>query len=209
VRYFDGEHWQEWSTQDVSGLDRLEFEQPPFFDRAGNLAVNLHSQTWEFTTSKGWNPTASEPSPGADQISKPPDFVPKPPGCAVEHAESLVQDRLGTFWFTSRGQLYRAIGGQCVAQFAPDEHQPFVDERKIQDVVTDPQGNSFLLTQVAAYYCEYVILNAQLPLPQTALRASVDTSGNVILRFAAKTPGNFAFTRRVDGGPWSTPTKSA
>jgi len=208
VRYFDGERWREWSNHDIAGPQNVEFEEPPFFDRAGNLAVHLHGQTWEFNNQKGWHLIAPEPAPGADQESKPLHFSPTSPACGVEHVESIAQDRLGTFWFTSRGQVYRALGGQCVPQFAPDEHQPFVDARKLQDVVTDPQGNSFLLTQVAVYYCEYVILKARLPLPQSALRASVDASGNVILRFAAKSKGASGFTWRVDGGPWGTPTKS-
>jgi len=209
IRYFDGERWREWSTQDVSSLNHLEFEEPPFFNRAGNLAVRIHGQTWEFDNQKGWHVIAPEPAPAGDEESKAPPFIPSPSACGAEHPESLVQDRLGTIWFASRGQLYRAIGAQCAPQFAPDEHQPFVDARKLQAIVTDPQGNSFLLTQVGVDYCEYAILKARLPLPQSVLHASVEASGNVVLHFAAKSRGAFAFTWRVDGGPWNTPTKNA
>jgi streptogramin lyase len=209
LRYYDGERWREWSTKDISGPEQLEFEEPPFFDHAGKLAVHLQGKTWEFSNQKGWQTIAPEPSPYANQALNPPRFTPIPPGCAAGHLESLVQDRLGTFWFTSQGQLYRAIAGQCAPQFAPDEHQPFVDSRKLQDVLTDPQGNAFLLTQVALNYSEYVVLKAQPPLPRTVLRAFVGASGGVTLRFATKSKGASGFTWRMDGGPWSTPTKSA
>src|ERR1019366_8152830 len=52
------------------------------------------------------------------------------------------------------------------------------------------------------------IVNARQPLPQTALRASLDASGRVKLRFKAKVKGPAMFTWRMDGGPWNPPTKS-
>jgi streptogramin lyase len=208
MRYFDGGHWHEWSAQDIAGLPNLEFLEPPFFDRAGNPAVQLTGQTWEFVNPQGWRTIPAEPNPAAERTSEVLHFNPAPPGCDAISVESLAQDRLGTLWFTSHGQLYRAIGAQCVRQFAADEHQPFVDGRKLQAVLTDPLGSSFLLTQVAVYYDEYVELNAQPPLPKCALLASVEASGNVAVRFTAKSEGASGFTWKVDGGPWNTPAKT-
>jgi streptogramin lyase len=207
VRYFDGGRWREWSTRDVSGLDGLEFRHPPFFDRSGNLAVNLHEQTWEFTDLKGWQPVAAERDPAAEPVPELLHSRPAPPACAAGRPESLVQDRLGTYWFTSHTQLYRAIGGQCVAQFGPNEHQPFVDSRKLQDVLIDPRGNAFLMTQVADYYGEYAILKAHLPQSRFTLRAVVDDEGRVLLHFGTGTTSATSFTWKIDGGPWNTPTK--
>jgi len=67
LRYFDAGHWQEWTALDISHQANLEFLEPPFFDRAGNLAVHLQAQTWEFTHPKGWQPIAPEPNPAAVQ----------------------------------------------------------------------------------------------------------------------------------------------
>jgi len=208
IRYFDGKQWREWSAREISGAMLISHEGPPFFDRAGNLAVNLQSKTWEFTAEKGWQVIAPEPGPGADGELKRPQFNRAPSGCAVKQPESVVRDRLGTMWFTSQGQLYRAVGGWCSPQFGPDEHQPFIDSRKLLDALIDPQGNAFLSTLVCPDFGEYVILKMRSSLPQTVLRASVDVWGNVTLRFATKGQAPRGFTWRIDGGPWSTPTES-
>jgi streptogramin lyase len=208
LRCFEGGHWREWTTQDITGQPNLEFGEAPFFDRAGNLAVRLHGQTWEFTNQEGWRLAGAESNPSTGQEPPAPRFRPVPPGCNAKNVDSQAQDRLGTLWFTSQGQLYRAIGGRCVAQCGPNEHQPFIDARKLQAVLTDPAGNAFLLTQAGSYLNEYVILRAQPPLPRCALRGSLEASGNVVLRFSAKSSNVAGFTWRVDGGPWSTPAKA-
>ena len=80
----------------------------------------------------------------------------------------------------------------------------------MKNVIIDPRGNAFLESYFypSGVVGEYVIVNARQPLPQTALRASVDASGKVKLRFKAKVKGPAVFTWRMDGGPWSAPTKS-
>ena len=130
-----------------------------------------------------------------------------PPGCTVEHPESVVTDRLGTYWLTAQGQLYRAIPGQCSPQFAADEHQPFIDSRKLQQAMIDPKGNAFLATEFAPHQIEYVLLKARPPLPETVLQVSADTSGTITLHFSTHTKGVSSFTWKMDGGPWSAPTK--
>jgi hypothetical protein len=209
VRYFDGERWREWSTGEILGGKKSELQGPVFFDRAGNLAVYLQDHTWEFTNQKGWQITVPESSRGVVQEVHPPPFSPSPYGCEVVPSHSPVADRLGVFWFTSRGQLYRAIGGQCAPQFAPEERQPFIDSRELQKALLDPEGNAFLLTSIALDEQEYVVVKARPPVPKTKLRASVDGSANVTLHFASKGKGAAGFTWRIDGGPWSTPTKSS
>jgi streptogramin lyase len=208
VRYFDGERWRQWSTEEILGGRKSELQGLPFFDRAGNLAVHLQDHTWEFANQKGWQMIAPEFGPAPDQGVRQPHFGASPPGCGVEPSNSPVADRLGVFWFTSRCQLYRAIGGQCAPQFKPDEHQPFIDSRELQKALLDPEGNAFLLTSIAPDEQEYVVLKARAPVPKTNLRASVDSWGNVTLSFATKGQGPRGFTWRIDGGPWSTPTQS-
>jgi hypothetical protein len=54
-----------------------------------------------------------------------------------------------------------------------------------------------------------VIIDARPPLPQTNLRASVDTAGAVKLHFDATVKGKAWFTWRVDGDAWTRVTQSA
>jgi hypothetical protein len=98
-----------------------------------------------------------------------------------------------------------------VPQFSSDQRQPFGDSRTIKTALIDPAGNAFLETYFLAHpdIGEYVIVNARPPLPQTKMRASVETSGIVKLHFETQVKGKVWFTWRVDGGPWTPPTESA
>ncbi len=98
---------------------------------------------------------------------------------------------MGTYWLTAHGQLYRAIPGLCVAQFPPEQRQPFIDSRTIKTAFIDPQGNVFLETYFRAHpdVGEYVILDSLTPLPQTKVHASVEASGIVKLHFETQTKG--------------------
>ena len=210
AHYFDGQAWQTWRPQDIATPRRGNFEGPAFFDQAGNFAVNVQGQTWEFTKAEGWRVTKFERGFGTDQERMVHHAPPPPPGCEISNPESVAQDRLGTYWLTSQGQLYRAISGLCVRQFAPDQRQPFADSRTIKAALIDPQGNAFLETYFPAYrdIGEYVIVNAHPPQPQTRLYASVAATGIVKLQFETSVKGKVWFTWRADGGDWTPPTQS-
>jgi hypothetical protein len=98
-----------------------------------------------------------------------------------------------------------------VAQFSPDERQPFFDSRTIKSALIDSQGNAFLETYFRAHpdVGEYVIVDTLMPLPQTKVHASVEASGIVKLHFETQVKGKAWFTWRVDGGGWTSPTESA
>jgi hypothetical protein len=214
LHYFDGEAWQSWSQQDINGDSRPFplFGGPAFFSRAGNFAVNIQGTTWEYTRKGGWRPTTPEPGQGTDRDLRTPHLSPpSPPGCEFGNPESIARDRLGTYWLTYRGQLYRAIPGLCLPQTSPEEHQPFIDGRTVKTALIDPQGNAFLETyfHTNPVVGEYVIVNASQPLPRTKLRASVDTAGAVKLHFDATVKGKARFTWRVDDDAWTHPTQGA
>ncbi len=211
VRYFDGQKWLRWKRQEIDGSSSIEFDGPPFFDRAGNVAVNIQGKTWESTGAAGWRTTGFEPGLGTDREIQAAHFVPEPPGCEFSNPESIVRDRLGTYWMTHEGQLYRAIAGLCLPQFSTEEHQPFVDSRTLKNVFIDLRGNAFLESYfyVGGIIGEYVIVDARQPLPQTSLAMSVDKSGKVTLHLSAKVKGAAGFTWRMDGGLWSAPTKKS
>jgi hypothetical protein len=211
VRYFDGQKWLQWGRKDIEGTDIPHLDGPAFFDRAGNVAVNIGRKTWEFTEAKGWHMTDFEPGLGADQERQGRHSPAPPPGCDVGNPESIAQDRLGTYWLTQRGQLYRAIPGLCLPQFSPQEHQPFIDSREVRKVLIDLEGNAFLETYFHLHpdVGEYVIVKPGLPRPKTILHATVAPSGAVELRFSTRNPGKVWFTWRVDDGPWAAPSHKA
>ena len=211
AHYFDGQAWQAWKPQDIDASQRRGFDGPAFFDRAGNFAVNIAGKTWEYTKSAKWSLATYERGLGTEEERTAQHSVPPPSGCEVGIPESIVQDRLGTYWLTAHGQLYRAIPGLCVAQFAPEQRQAFIDSRTIKAAFIDPQGNVFLETYFRAHpdVGEYVILDVLTPLPQTKVHASVEGSGIVKLHFETQTKEKAWFTWRVDGGAWSSPRESA
>jgi streptogramin lyase len=211
AHYFDGREWLMWRAQEIDLSRRGSFDGPAFFDAAGNFAVNIAGRTWEYTPTLGWRATSYEIGLGSDQQRRAPNSTPPPPGCDVANPDSVAEDRLGTYWLTSRGQLYRAVPGQCVPQFSPGQRQPFGDARTIKAALIDPEGNTFLETYLRSHpnIGEYVIVKAQSPLPQTQLRATVEASGFVKLQFATPVKGKVWFTWRIDGGDWSSPTETA
>jgi hypothetical protein len=210
AHYFDGQTWRVWKTEDIEAGSHRNFDGPAYFDRVGNFAVNISGRTWEFSKNDGWHLVAFQRGFGTDQERSAPRSPSPPPGCEAVIPESVAQDRLGTFWLTSHGQLYRAVQGLCAPQFSPGQSQPFVDSRTIKTVSIDPEGNAFLETYLASHgdIGEYVIVNARPPLPQTSLRAIVDASGIVSLRFETQAKGRVRFTWKVDGGDWSSPSGS-
>jgi streptogramin lyase len=211
AHYFNGQTWQMWRPQDIDTSRRGSFDGPPFFDRAGNFAINIAGRTWEFTQAEGWRNTTYDKGLGTDQERQAPNSPLPPPGCEISNPESVARDRLGTYWLTSQGQLYRAVPGLCVPQFTPEQRQPFRDSRTIRTALIDPQGNAFLETWFRGHpnFGEYVIVNARPPLPQTKVRATVEAGGSVKLQFETQVKGRVSFTWKIDGEDWTPPTTSA
>ena len=191
LQYFNGQSWQHWAGDEIDGIQGEEVEDIPFFDRAGNVAVNLQRKTWEYIKGAGWRSTAWERGQVTnEELNNPPAPAP-PPGCKFSNPESVARDGLGTYWLTYQRQLYRAIPGLCVPQFSPQERQPFADSRTVRRVYLDPAGNAFLEVyfNTVPVFGEDVILDARRPLPQSTLRATADAEGSVKLQFGAMGPG--------------------
>lgn len=209
VRYFDGQTWQQWAPPAIVGSQRIGVVCTPFFDRAGNLAVNIDQKTWEYTKAGGWRTTTFERCGGTDE-ERPAPAAATTLACGFSAPGSVTRDPLGTYWLTYQRQLYRAIPGLCVAQFSPQEHQPFIDSRTVKRAYIDPEGNTFLETwfNTTPRVGEYVILSARRPPPPPKLRAAVDAEGTVHLQFAAPAGGKVKFIWRVNGGEWNVPTQN-
>src|SRR5208337_1763660 len=208
VRYLDGQTWQQWALEDIVGSRSTKMLCPPFFDRAGNLAVTRDEKTWEYTKAGGWSTTSFEQGPDTEEEKRAPPALPSPFACGFSAPESVARDRLGTYWLTYHHQLYRAMPGLCVAQFSSEEHQPFTDSRTVKSVYIDPAGNAFLETwfNTRPVVEEYVILSARQPPPPPKLRAAVDAEGNLRLQIAAPAESKVKLSWRVNGGEWNVPT---
>ncbi|MFZ0964820.1 MAG: IPT/TIG domain-containing protein [Terriglobia bacterium] len=208
VRYFDGQMWQQWAPSDITGLQNIEAVWPPFFDRAGNLAVTVDEKTWEYTKAGGWRATRFEPWPGSDEEKRAPAPM-RSFGCGFSKPDSVARDHLGTYWLTYQRQLYRAITGLCVAQFSPQDRQPFIDSRTVRRAYIDPAGDAFLETwfNTTPLFGEYVIMSIRRPPSPPKLRAAADAEGSIHLHLVPPTEGKVKLTWRVNGGEWNIPTQ--
>ena len=207
VRYFDGRKWRNWERKEIDGSNQPFVDGPAFFDRAGNLAVNIEGGTWEFTEAKGWHHAEFERGLGTDREIHAHLRLAPPVGCDIGTPESIVRDQVGIYWLTVQGQLFRAIPGACLPEFAPRGRQPFIDGRRVRRVFVDLEGNAFLETYFSSGTGEYVIVSARPPLPHASITARVDAGGTVKLHLDVPTKGKTWITWRTDGEMWASPTQ--
>ena len=205
VTYFDGRTWRKWGREEIKGDDHFVLDGPPFFNRAGSLAVNIEEQTWEFTEERGWHRKGYEAGWGRYvSRGRAPTSLP-PTNCAASGADSVVRDPQGLFWLTWRGQLYKGVPGLCLPQFTRNEHQPFSDSRKLRQAFTDKRGNTFFLTARNSGVEEYVFLRSLSSAPRTSLRVARQGEDSIQLEFSTNARGDSWFLWRLDEGPWSEP----
>jgi hypothetical protein len=197
--YYNGRTWRDWRKTDIGGRD-MDLMVHPFFDADGHLGVWLDKTLWRFTELEGWRAAAASASAETGFENRAGAQPPLRPA-ALARADSVVADRLGTFWLTAERQLFRAAFGLTHEAFAADEAQPFIDGRKLLEALTDNSGNTFLRTSVQGRD-EYVLVPARAPLPDTVATLIQNDEDGMTLRLSAnfKTP---RFTWRSDDGSWS------
>ncbi|MBM4046626.1 MAG: hypothetical protein FJ279_16065 [Planctomycetes bacterium] len=208
VTYFDGQTWLKWRSRHVTGGRETSFDGPPFFNRTGNLSVNIAGQTWVHAEGTGWQAKSYELGFADRDVLERAKAVQLPPGCITEHPESIVCDAHGAFWLTWKNQLYKARPGLCVPVFGPDEVHPFLEGRPVLSVLGDCRGNAFLFTgtsQTSAGF-HYVVLTAPGPLPDTELKVNRESEDTFALQFSSTATDKAWFIWRMDGNPWSAPT---
>ncbi len=209
INYFDGARWHLWNRPQLPGPRNVLYDSPPFFDPSGSLAINIHHETWEWQPERGWNLIPYEPRPGrivqgfAARPAPPP-----PPGCADTQSTSLARDRLGRSWWTWRGNLYEGIRDRCRIALSNRQDQPFLDGRRLGNVLMDARGNQFFETWLAnGRLGEYVFRAAGAPPPPTAIRWVRVAPDSVRAHFSTTASGQSLFRWRLDGGPWSPPQR--
>ncbi|MDQ3815447.1 MAG: hypothetical protein M3347_16140, partial [Armatimonadota bacterium] len=208
VWYFDGKIWRKWTRREITRdlkSDWHEFDDPPFFNRADNLCVNIASKTWEWTPSRGWHTIPEESGLNSDH----PDAtdVQARSQCGLEDYDSRLRDRTGAVWILARHQLYKVAFGLCAPQFASGEIHPFIDGRSISRIFVDPRGNTFF--DAAYVNVEYVFLAAHA-VPDTQLKIIPRSVDSITLEFAITAKGDktaepYWFHWRQNGGPWIAP----
>jgi hypothetical protein len=207
VNYFDGKSWRSWGREEITGEKTFPLDGPPFFDRAGNAAVNISGGTWEFTEEKGWHTKTFEAGFGDNAVVDRSHAVDPPHDCPIQKPDSIVRDNQGASWLTYQNQLYKALLGLCVPQFAKAERQPFADGRRLTEALVDRAGNLFLRTDHPdiAGETDYVILAPRGPLPETRLTVHRESADTFTAQYSATATGSTWFVWRLDGGPWSAP----
>jgi hypothetical protein len=199
--YFNGRVWHEWEKTKISNLQPWYMASGnPFFATDGSLSVTVNNTTWSFSELEGWRTNAvarpleeNKSVPGRNSCS----FTP-PAGAGVN---SSVADRLGTYWLTAGGQLFRSAFGFTREYFPANEPEPFADGRKLIQALVDNFGNAFLRTSVQGRD-EYVLVPARGPLPHTTAKLVENGDEGVVLQLAADIPSP-RFSWRVDGSPWT------
>ena len=209
VNYFDGKSWRSWRRQDIKRDDNFSLDGPPFFNRAGNLSVNISDETWEFTQERGWRLKGFEPGFGDNAVRKEMTAVSLPAGSVTPPPDEIVRDNQDGYWLTSGRQLYKARSGITVPVFPSDERQPFIDGRSLREALMDTRGNAFLRTAKENGE-EYVIVFADEPLPETSIDLADAAADAVTLKFSMKNgQGKPRFIWRIDGEDWSRPTRDS
>jgi hypothetical protein len=214
VNYFDGKTWRKWGGEQIRGDENFVMDGPPFFDRAGLLAVNIESKTWHFSEDAGWVSTTYQKGIGDRPPMHAPAPVPAPVGCPFSTADSMVRQNNTSYWLTWHDQLYKAIPGLCLPEFEAAEYHPFMDGRRLLNDVerqgagkplTDRRGNTFLSTATLNGPEVYVLLFAKGAVPEAGLKLEKLSADAVRMRFSTTAPGKSWFIWRLDGGAWSPP----
>ena len=208
INYFDGRSWHLWNRSRLPGPPNALYDSSPFFDSADLLAINIHHETWEWQPERGWHSISYEPQTERVFVgfaARP--TAPPPPGCSFTQSTSLAHDRLGRSWWTWRGNLYEGLPGRCRMALSSRRPQPFLDGRRLGNVLIDAQGNQFFETWLAnGQLGEYVVRAHAGPLPQTTIRWTRVAPDAVRAQFATTASAPALFRWRLDGGPWSPPS---
>jgi hypothetical protein len=213
VHFFDGKTWRRWSRQEIRRAGppgALLSDNQPFFNRVGNLCLNstVNEQriSWEWTRAKGWRTVPYQSDPVADQVLRQAQSIKPPADCVTTTPESIIRDNRGAVWFTWNRNLYKAMYGLCMPQFAPGQSHPFLDRRGLTRVLIDRKGNAFLSTQFGGD--EYVMLPGSAP-PDTRVQIVQNAIDSFTIKFSSNAKDLRWFRWRLDDGSWSEPTTTA
>ena len=169
LNFFEGHIWHQWKRSDIIPHDTQFAFEPPFFNKAGLLCVNIDhdgnksdatQKSWSWSEAAVWHQVPCEEGPN-DWIVGIRQLQPEPPdGCPKPDFLSLVKDNKGIFWLTSDHVLSSVKDGKCKPAQEAGLPTPFLDGRRVSRAMTDPLGNTFLMTE-SGNSREYVIVPPQ------------------------------------------------
>ena len=203
LAYYDGTEWLRITRERITGKKGAGAVGPPWFDKEGQLCVNLRPETtWRRDDAGKWAQIPFEshfPTDGSEGTANAPR--PEPPeGSVTSHPDSLVTDHLGTAWLTLGQQLYRCVPGRCVAVFGTGEANPFLVKRLLRQVFVDARGNAFV--QTASARMEAFIIKPRHAPPHVELAVEAVETDAVRVRLHTDSTLPMQYRWRLDEGPW-------
>lgn len=221
INYFDGRRWRLWNRAEWPGPPSAFLGSRPFFDSTGHLALDIRHSTWAWRAPAGWSLAAYQPQPVQPATPSPAAAQNARGGCpSSPPAVSLTTGPWGRQWWTTkRGALYvgwaAATSGagasaapSCRLVLAADRRQPFIDGRRLQAAFPDRWGDVFLQT-IAAGIGKYVVLLPPKPPPQIHVHLAANAPAEMRVQLSSSRPRGAWFIWRLDGGPWSRPSRAA
>jgi hypothetical protein len=220
--YFDGRTWRPWTRQQITkeAVGGWDYFEAPFFDRSGQLSVNIDDKTWKRIKISGsgaavWKSYESEADPRPAARHHDPTAVVSPAGTSfastAEHSpvrspDSKIGDSKGFVWIIWQQHLYKTAPGLQSPQFTPKDNHPFLDGRFFNQVFVDNKGNTFFST--AYGFSEYVMIAGTAP-PDTGIKITPRAVDAFTFEFSSTATGQKWYRWRTDDEPWSQPQTSS
>jgi hypothetical protein len=205
VAAYDGRNWHRWTVPQITGGTSIPDLKPPFFDRVGGLCVDSEtdSHTWRWDQTLGWQksefvPGPSESSPRLWNFDSLRDAVHGAPAL-----DSAALDDQGNYWFVSDRRLYKTLFGRCALRLPGIAIQPFLDGRRLEQVLHDSVGGTWLGTN-GGWSSEYVYL-PPVPVAVTKIHLRRGQLGSIDLHFTTPGRDKWLYVWRLDGGAWDEP----
>ena len=198
VFLYDGHLWRHWKSQDiVPGQRSGYYGSTPRFDSQSRLEVTLPAEDWNWTPDAGWQPS------GTQRDSR---YVnPVPPGGPKGLNDTPAEDNLGVKWFQWQGAVFTAGYGLWAKQADLSlPGSPFTLGFGIQDVLRDPSGRIFFVSQPTDRWG--LVVWSPPPAPKPTVSVTPQSEDSVSVRFSSALSGPHWFLWRVNSGQWSAPT---
>jgi hypothetical protein len=207
IYYYDGTKWTHFGRWGITGNNQDNAVGPPFFDNSGALLVNLRPHlSYRMDISGKWTQIPFHSLYPDDIWSEEghhrgnPFRQTPPEGAITRNPDFCIKDNVGTWWLTWKGQLYRAVPGICVAEFGPDEVNPFTSHSLLNKVVVDKNGNALFPT--GSETDPFLMLRPKGHPPHTVVTLQRAGPDSFIAHLDPKTAGNAIFRWQLDNSDW-------
>jgi hypothetical protein len=207
IYYYDGSKWTHFDRHQITGKSEDNAVGPPRFDSSGTLLVNLRPHlSYGMDASGKWSQLPFRSlypddiwSEGGNRQGNPMRQTP-PEGAVTRDPDFCVEDNVGTWWLTWKGQLYRAVPGLCVPQFDPGEVNPFVSHPGLNRVFVDKNGNA--LFTAMSELDPFLMLRPKVPVPRSIITLQRTAPDSFTAHLGAQGAGEVLFRWQLDDTAW-------